>query len=148
MDLLDSIREDDTLDYYWTHRSLGDVQSIVARLRALRPIVVAQLPETRVQYYMEQASMAYVYGLFDACTILCRACLEFALKERANPTATLDWLIDEAARTHLIDSRSRQQAERVQRRGNEAVHRHACDQADALTQVRETSELLHQLYVA
>ena len=44
--LLERISDDDVLDYYWTHRSLGDVQSIVARVRRLRRIVLDRLPES------------------------------------------------------------------------------------------------------
>lgn len=65
---LDSLNDDDALDYYWTHRSLGDAQAITARLRALKPILLYRPPGSKVQQYMEQASTAFLYGLFDAST--------------------------------------------------------------------------------
>ena len=144
--MLDRTFDDDMLDHYWTHRSLGDVQSIVARLRALRPIALDRLPDSKVQHYMEQASTAYVYGLFDACSILCRATLEFALKEKLACAATLDQLIDQAVEARIIDVGLKRQAERIQRRGNQTVHGNRCDPSDALIQVRESIEFLRHLY--
>lgn len=78
--------------------------------------------------------------------ILCRATLEFALTEKLASAATLDQLIDQAFEARIMDVGLKRQAERIQRSGNQAVHRNRCDAADALTQVRETVEVLRHLY--
>ncbi|MBM4440454.1 MAG: hypothetical protein FJ027_08535 [Candidatus Rokubacteria bacterium] len=65
--LLDRSCDDDALDYYFTMRLLGDIRSISSRLRSLRPLTMDRLPDRRIHHYMEQASTAYLYGLFEAC---------------------------------------------------------------------------------
>lgn len=56
----------------------------------MRPVLVHRPPAKHVRHYMEHASTAHLYGLFEAATILCRAVLEFALKEKLMRSDTLE----------------------------------------------------------
>jgi hypothetical protein len=69
------------LDDYFTVEMLASVPGVVKRWTRLEDIRVALKPlDDNVARYMRQATTCYLYGLYEASSVLCRAVLEFTLR--------------------------------------------------------------------
>ena len=55
---------------------------MVKRFEKLNSLPADHKAPESVQRYISEASRLYIEGHFDACLILCRATLEFALRDR------------------------------------------------------------------
>jgi hypothetical protein len=84
-------------------------------------------------------------GLPLAAVALARSCLEHALREQvpyASEIATLDQLIDTAARFRKLDTVQLRLAGDVKRIGNEVVHHSACDDEQAFSVILKVRALV------
>ena len=63
-------------------RLLQQADGMVTRLLESPAILLAKQPPEDVRTYLVEATRCYTYGLFQACTILCRAGLHAALLDR------------------------------------------------------------------
>src|SRR5580692_4418885 len=75
----------DALDRYYSEEILGKLNKIVSRASALNRVGLEIAPNRRVQFLFEEAHRCYLYGFHLACAVFCRAILEGALKEIADP---------------------------------------------------------------
>jgi hypothetical protein len=142
------------LDDYFTVTLLVNVPGIVKRWRRLEDIRVALRPlNDNVSHYMLQATTCYLYGLYEAASVLCRTVLEFTLREQLGTIGgvhlreqNLNGLITLAEQTRLLRGIDAQKARQIQRVGNRAIHSAGIVQREALAQVQRTVEVLRQLY--
>ena len=150
---LGKIFSHDATDHYFSRRLLSEVSAMVDRWRQLRAVSVALLPGDKVAGYLREAINCYVQGFPVSAAILCRAILEFTLQERLaglgglkGDHPDLEGLIRLAGWAKLLSAEGLGNADRVRVRGNSALHKAACTDQEALTQIQETREILLQLY--
>jgi hypothetical protein len=70
------------LDEYYSKHLLAQIPRIVKRALALQRIESTAVIPRQVNVYLEQATRAFVAGLWDATAALARACLEATLEDR------------------------------------------------------------------
>ncbi|MGA8493544.1 MAG: hypothetical protein WB711_24195, partial [Terriglobales bacterium] len=75
----------DALDRYYAEEILDKLDGIVSRASALNRMGLDIVPNRRVQFLFDEAHRCYLYGFHPACAVFCRAILEGALKEVADP---------------------------------------------------------------
>jgi hypothetical protein len=83
------------LDRYYAEEILEKLNGIVSRASALDRMGLEIVPNRRVQFLFEQAHCCYLYGFHLACAVFCRAILEGALKEVADPHSETNQSIHE-----------------------------------------------------
>lgn len=148
---------DEDLDEYLTILELKGVPGIVTRWKKLRVLQVVLLPGERVTDYVRQATTCYLYGLYNAAAILCRAVLQFALEEafqrrggldlsRVGRRDYIDSLIKFALNTKIISPELAGQAHKIRKIGNDSVHKANCSEAKALDAIGYTGRVLAGIY--
>jgi hypothetical protein len=149
---------DDSLNEFFTLQALGTVPRVVSRWKKLQTLTFGLMPGADITERMRQATTCYLFGLYDASAILCRAVLEFALEDVAprpggvRPLAGgskdryLKLLIDFAQNSRLLTPELAAAANQVRLLGNASAHKQRCGQADALRTVRETGLVLAHMY--
>ena len=84
------------------------------------------VPNQRVQFLFEEAHRCYLYGFHLACAVFCRAILEGALKEVADPQSETNHSIHDmlvmAVEKHLLTDVRPRCAREVAKAGNKAIH--------------------------
>ncbi len=150
---LEGFVDKELLDEYFTIRLLGSVRGIVSRWGRLKALRIVLLPGAKVTQYLSQAITCYLHGLYDAAVVLCRAVLEFALREKLGTlggvkpgSLELEHVIDFCRNARILSDELTGKAHRVRRVGNDAIHRTICSESEALAQIRETGEILESLY--
>lgn len=135
------------IEQHFAHEFVTKLPKIVERAASLDEIgdeeIAKSLVPSRVKEYFAEAHRCYLYGFPVACAVLCRAILESALEEVIDPDGRIGqllrdeakkpgkekqsyigWLIEEAAKKHiLIDDRPKCAIE-VRDAGNDAIHNH------------------------
>jgi len=116
----------DALDRYYAEEILEKLDGIVARASALDRMGLEIVPNRRVQFLFEEAHRCYLYGFHLACAVFCRAILEGALKEVADPQSETNQSIHDmiamaVEKGILTDDRPRC-AREVAKAGNRAIH--------------------------
>ena len=116
----------DALDRYYSEEILEKLDGIVSRASALDRMGLEILPNRRVQFLFEEAHRCYLYGFHLACAVFCRAILEGALKEVADPQSETNQSIHDmiavaVEKSILTDVRPRC-AREVAKAGNRAIH--------------------------
>jgi len=114
------------LDRYYAEEILEKLNGIVSRASALDRMKLEIVPNRRVQFLFEEAHCCYLYGFHLACAVFCRAILEGALKEVADPHSETNQSIHEMIAMAvemgiLTDDRPRC-AREVAKAGNRAIH--------------------------
>jgi len=118
--------EFDALDRYYSEEILEKLDGIVSRASALDHMGLEIVPNRRVQFLFEEAHRCYLYGFHLACAVFCRAILEGALKEVADPKSETNQSIHDmiamaVEKRLLVDDRPRC-AREVAKAGNRAIH--------------------------
>jgi hypothetical protein len=116
----------DALDRYYSEEILEKLNGIVSRASVLDRMGLEIVPNRRVQFLFEEAHRCYLYGFHLACAVFCRAILEGALKEVADPHGETNQSIHEmiamaVEKSILTDDRPRC-AREVAKAGNRAIH--------------------------
>ena len=116
----------DALDRYYSEEILEKLDGIVSRASVLDRMGLEIVPNRRVQFLFEEAHRCYLYGFHLACAVFCRAILEGALKEVADPHSETNQSIHEmiamaVEKGILTDDRPRC-AREVAKAGNRAIH--------------------------
>jgi len=116
----------DALDRYYSEEILAKLDGIVSRASALDRMGLEIVPNRRVQFLFEEAHRCYLYGFHLACAVFCRAILEGALKEVADPQSETNGSIHDmiavaVEKGILTDDRPRCVRE-VAKAGNRAIH--------------------------
>ena len=116
----------DALDRYYAEEILEKLDGIVFRASTLDRMGLEMVPNRRVQFLFEEAHRCYLYGFHLACAVFCRAILEGALKEVADPHSETNQSIHEmiamaVEKGVLTDDRPRC-AREVAKAGNRAIH--------------------------
>jgi len=116
----------DALDRYYANEVLEKLGGIVSRAAVLGRMDLEIVPNRRVQFLFEEAHRCYLYGFHLACAVFCRAILEAALKEVADPQSETNQSVHEMVamaveKRLLVDDRSRC-AREVAKAGNRAIH--------------------------
>jgi Domain of unknown function (DUF4145) len=116
----------DALDRYYSEEILEKLNGIVSRASVLDRMGLEIVPNRRVQFLFEEAHRCYLYGFHLACAVFCRAILEGALKEVADPQSETSQSIHEmiamaVEKKILTDDRPRC-AREVAKAGNRAIH--------------------------
>ena len=145
----------DALDRYYAEEILEKLNGIVSRASALDRMGLEIVPNRRVQFLFEEAHRCYLYGFHLACAVFCRAILEGALKEVADPRSETNQSIHEmigmaVEKSILTDDRPRC-AREVAKAGNRAIHDHEMFDRDySAEKVQEilisTRKVLEELY--
>jgi len=116
----------DALDRYYSEEVLEKLDGIVARASALDRMGLEKVPNKRVQFLFEEAHRCYLYGFHLACAVFCRAILEGALKEVADPESETSQSIHEmigvAVEKRLLTDIRPRCAREVAKAGNRAIH--------------------------
>jgi hypothetical protein len=116
----------DALDRYYSEEILGKLDKIVSRAAALHRVGLEIVPNRRVQFLFEEAHRCYLYGFHLACAVFCRAILEGALKEIADPQSetsqSIHDMIAMAVEKRLLTDVRPRCAREVAKAGNKAVH--------------------------
>ncbi len=152
---------DNRLDEYFTVLALASVTGTVRRWKKLHEVPVALLPSDIVRNSLRQATTCYLHRMYDASAVLCRATLEFALKERlgaldGNGKRDLEDLIRFAQRTEangkpILSADLAAKAHDIRIRGNEAIHNAvhrgiSVTEPEALKLIGDTGRILTYLY--
>jgi hypothetical protein len=116
----------DALDRYYSEEILDKLNGVVSRASALNRMGLEVVPNGRVQFLFEEAHHCYLYGFHLACAVFCRAILEGALKEIADPGSETNQSIHDmiavaVEKRILTDVRPRC-AREVAKAGNRAIH--------------------------
>jgi len=155
IEMLGELVEEPHLDEYFTVEALTNVPGTTARWAKLSNLGFAKSPGDKIARYLRQAVGCYLHGMYDASAVLCRAILEFALRERlgrvgeqaAEAKTELRFLIDACATTwKVISGPVHQKAHAIRIRGNDSIHGGAADDAKALAQLLDTRDVLVELY--
>jgi hypothetical protein len=116
----------DALDRYYSEEILGKLDGIVSRASALDRMGLEIVPNRRVQFLFEEAHRCYLYGFHLACAVFCRAILEGALKEVADPRNETNQSIHDmvalAVEKGLLTEVRPRCAREVAKAGNRAIH--------------------------
>jgi hypothetical protein len=145
----------DALDRYYSEEILDKLDGIVSRASALNRMGLEIVPNRRVQFLFEEAHRCYLYGFHLACAVFCRAILEGALKEIADPRSETNQSIHDMIavameKSLLTDDRPRC-ARDVAKAGNKAIHDpemfHRDYSAEGVEEVlTSTRKVLEELY--
>jgi hypothetical protein len=116
----------DALDRYYSEEILEKLDGIVSRASALDRMGLEIVPNRRVQFLFEEAHRCYLYGFHLACAVFCRAILEGALKEMADPESETNQSIHDmialAVEKRLLTEDRPRCAREVGKAGNRAIH--------------------------
>jgi len=145
----------DALDRYYAEEVLEKLDGIVSRASALDRMGLEIVPNRRVQFLFDEAHRCYLYGFHLACAVFCRAILEGALKEIADPQGETsqsihDMIAVAMEKSLLTDDRPRC-ARDVAKAGNKAIHDpemfHRDYSAERVEEVlTNTRKVLEELY--
>jgi hypothetical protein len=145
----------DALDRYYAEEILEKLDGVVSRASALDRMGLEIVPNRRVQFLFEEAHRCYLYGFHLACAVFCRAILEGALKEIADPQSETNQSIHDMIavameKSLLTDDRPRC-ARDVAKAGNKAIHDpemfHRDYSAEGVEEVlTSTRKVLEELY--
>jgi hypothetical protein len=145
----------DALDRYYAEEILEKLDGVVSRASALDRMGLEIVPNRRVQFLFEEAHRCYLYGFHLACAVFCRAILEGALKEIADPQSETsqsihDMIAVAMEKSLLTDDRPRC-ARDVAKAGNKAIHDpemfHRDYSAEGVEEVlTNTRKVLEELY--
>jgi hypothetical protein len=121
-----SVGQLDALDRYYSEEILGKLDGIVSRASTLERVGLDVVPNRRVQFLFEEAHRCYLYGFHLACAVFCRAILEGALREVADPknetNHSIHDMVAAAAETGLLTEERPRCAREVAKAGNRAIH--------------------------
>jgi hypothetical protein len=116
----------DALDRYYADEILAKLDGIISRASALDRMGLEIVPNKRVQFLFEEAHRCYLYGFHLACAVFCRAILEGALKEVADPQSetnqSIHDMIGVAMEKNLLTDVRPRCAREVAKAGNRAIH--------------------------
>jgi hypothetical protein len=116
----------DALDRYYSEEILDKLDGIVSRASALDRMGLEKVPNKRVLFLFEEAHRCYLYGFHLACAVFCRAILEGALKEVADPQSETNQSIHDmvalAVEKRLLTDVRPRCAREVAKAGNRAIH--------------------------
>jgi len=116
----------DALDRYYSKEILEKLDGIVSRASALERMGLEIVPNRRVQFLFEEAHRCYLYGFHLACAVFCRAILEGALKEVADPQSETNQSIHDmialAVEKGILTADRPRCAREVAKAGNRAIH--------------------------
>jgi len=139
------------LDEYYSKQLLAEVPAIVDRAMTLRRLESAKNVPRQVNVYLEQATRAFLAGLWDGTVALARACLEAVLEDRIGQYIghqnrdLSDW-ISEAQRRRLITTAQLKKARIIQDLGNMVLHEKSASDAEARESVNALRDILGALY--
>jgi hypothetical protein len=116
----------DALDRYYSEEILDKLNGIVSRAAALNRMGLEVVPNGRVQFLFDEAHCCYLYGFHLACAVFCRAILEGALKEIADPRSETNQSIHDmiavAVEKNILTEDRPRCAREVAKAGNKAIH--------------------------
>jgi len=116
----------DALDRYYSAEILEKLDGIVSRAAALDRLGLETSPNRRVRFLFEEAHRCYLYGFYLACSVFCRAILEGALKEVADPQSessqSIHDMIAMAVEKGILPDDLPRCAQEVAKAGNRAIH--------------------------
>jgi hypothetical protein len=116
----------DALDRYYSEEILDKLDGIVSRASALNRMGLEVVPNQRVQFLFEEAHRCYLYGFHLACAVFCRAILEGAFKEVADPRSetsqSIHDMIASSVEKRLLTGDRPRFAREVAKAGNKAIH--------------------------
>jgi Domain of unknown function (DUF4145) len=145
----------DALDRYYSEEILEKLDGIITRASTLDRMGLGFVPNRRVQFLFEEAHRCYLYGFHLACAVFCRAILEGALKEIADPNTETNQSIHDmiavAVEKRLLTDDRPRCAREVAKAGNRAIHDpELFDRDYSAEQVKEiltnTRKVLEELY--
>ena len=123
--------------------------NIIDRFKKLRKSFVKAKPSAKVKDILNEATRCYVYGFNQAAIALCRAALDYLLKEKLGKKEDeeheLSCLIREARKKRLLSSdKMRQKAWKVNEIANQVMHARPYG-FDTLRIINDTREALEDI---
>jgi hypothetical protein len=132
------------LDDFYCHELLERVPKMVRRTLELSSLAIPadMLPKGSVHDFYEQAVRCYIFGLWQATSVLARGTVETALREKVNGQLRdkLAQLVEVAVRRRMLTGPAIEAANVVKVLGDQAVHGEAMKEQTAkklLTCARE-----------
>jgi hypothetical protein len=138
------------LDDFYCHELLERVPKMVRRTLELSSLAIpaAALPKSSVNVFYEQAVRCYVFGLWQAASVLARGTVETALREKVKgqPRQKLAHLIEIAVRQRALFGPGIEAANIVKVLGDQAVHGEAMKEQNAKKLVTCAREVVIGLF--
>lgn len=127
---------DERIEHYYARDMLTRVPKIVNRTLKLSHVIPNKTLCGPTVVYLKEATRAYLFGFWNASVALSRAAVEQGLRQVANEQFnqdldTLQELTDAGFRLGLLDRPHADSASTVVRVGNQVLHRHPADEAQA-----------------
>lgn len=128
------------------------------RAKKLRPFLVSVKPNDEISAYFENAVECWLFGINSASLILCCAAMEGLMVDRLSninrtlackedgKTRGLFELIDNAARSGILDDSTKQMAHGIRELRRESVHRlRNVDNTEAFNAIMNTKKIIEKL---
>jgi hypothetical protein len=113
---------------FYSREVIAEVPGMVSRFLRLNPVLVGVIPNKEVSLYLEEASRAFIYGLFQAAIAVSRAALEVALDRLLKPgipsvdNKSLNEKIKAATEGSLLSPQAAALAHGVRKAGRDVLH--------------------------
>jgi len=112
------------LDRYYSQQLVSQLENIVERASALKPVGLA-VNDQIISKLFQEAHEAFLYGFDSASIALCRSLIDHSLRDKLsqrNQRSNLQSMIEQAARQGLLDPFCSDCAEKVRDAGNNIMH--------------------------
>ena len=142
----DIMQDDDFIGDVFENEVWKDRDNIIDRFKKLRKSFIKTKPSDKVKDILGEATNCYVYGFNQAAVVLCRAALDYLLKEKLGKKEDeehkLSDLIREARKESLLSKdKMKKKAWNVKEIGDRVMHAHPY-QFNALKIINSTREVL------
>jgi hypothetical protein len=144
-----------SVDWWYCKDAMDRIPQITKRFEKLSPILTQVTHRKEVNVYLREATQCYLYGFFQASTVLFRTALETGLRDfcerklGSRPTGTdvnLDDLITQTVRFHLLSEEAGAMASRVRKTANKVVHDEPVSEEKAFDVLVQTRFVLEEIY--
>jgi len=145
----DIMQDDNFIGDVFENEVWKDRDNIIDRFKKLRKSFIKTKPSDKVKDILGEATNCYVYGFNQAAVVLCRAALDYLLKEKLGKKEDeehkLSDLIREARKESLLSKdKMKKKAWNVKEIGDRVMHAHPY-QFDALKVINSTIEVLDNI---
>jgi len=145
----DIMQDDDFIGNVFENEVWKGRDSIINRFKKLRKSFIKTKPSNKVKDILAEATKCYLYGFNQATVALCRAALDYSLKEnlckKEDEEHKLSDLIKEAKRKGILSREMKGKAWDVKDIGNRVMHAQPY-KFDALEIINDTKEVLEDIF--
>lgn len=145
----DVMQDDDFIGEVFENEVWKERDNIIDRFKKLRKSFIKTKPSDKVKDILAEATKCYVYGFNQAAVALCRAAVDYLLKEKLGKKEDeehkLSYLIREARNEGFLSKdKMKKKAWNVKEIGDRVMHAHPYE-FDALKIINDTREVLENV---